>query len=251
MSILNQIANLLIPRNADSDKVAEVKREFIHKSRLCRYGRWKLKVDSLVGEAAPGVLETIISELETDGAANTKRLLNLGGGIGQLSDIFSYMGYDVFNTDINIKKTDARNLKVDFNKTSDLPVEKASFDYIVCQEVIEHVENPWSLLRLARKYIKDDGLFLLTTPNIHSHSSKKIFRKTEHFRWFTPECLSYHVNPLPYWEVLLIAERVGFSLRIIKGNANYFVGRPSRDADISPVLKYNDVLIYIFAPTKI
>jgi 2-polyprenyl-3-methyl-5-hydroxy-6-metoxy-1,4-benzoquinol methylase len=62
-------------------------------------------------------------------------------------------------TDIAIQKQDERNVMVDFNNADLLPLSEESFDIGLCQEVIEHIENPWRLFRLARKYLKGGGLF--------------------------------------------------------------------------------------------
>lgn len=40
------------------------------------------------------------------------------------------------------------------------------FDYVVCADVIEHVQNRAQLLRGARRYLKQDGKLLISTPNI-------------------------------------------------------------------------------------
>jgi hypothetical protein len=97
---------------------------------------------------------------------------------------------------------------------------------------------------LARKYIKDGGLLYLTTPNIHSVKSKRCFDKTNHFNWFEEKNLSYHINPLPFWEVKMIAEKSGYKLINLKGSGDYFFARNNEDE--SKVLKNNDILIFKF-----
>jgi SAM-dependent methyltransferase len=39
------------------------------------------------------------------------------------------------------------------------------FDYIVAGEFIEHLENPYSFLRLIREYLAPGGKLLISTPN--------------------------------------------------------------------------------------
>jgi SAM-dependent methyltransferase len=168
----------------------------------------------------------------------------LGGGIGQLTYILEYIGFDVINTDIAIKNQDKKNIKVDFNNVNSLPLSEKSFDIGLCQEVIEHIENPWRLLRLARKYIKDGGLFYLTTPNIHSARSKKCFAKTNYFNWFRPKNISYHINPLPFWEIKMIAEKSGYKLVNLKGSGDYFFSRNNENEN--KILENNDILIFKF-----
>ena len=240
MKVTNTIGNLIFHYEQDSDIVKQIKSKYEHKKRSCHYRGIRTKVDSLILEAAPGVVETIISDIGN--IQNGTNFLNLGGGVGQLSSIFEYIGFDVTNTDINIENQDKKNIKVDFNNTDSLPLPENSFDIVLCQEVIEHIENPWRLLRMARRYIKEKGILYLTTPNIHSNRSKKCFVKTNHFIWFEKKDLSYHINPLPFWEIEIIAEKSDFKLLNIKGNGDYFFSRYNEDKN--KVLKYNDILIY-------
>ncbi|MEJ2701035.1 MAG: class I SAM-dependent methyltransferase [Sedimentisphaerales bacterium] len=215
-----------------------------HKRRACHYRGFKSVVDSFVLAAAPGVVETILNDMSCVKKDRKMKLLNLGGGTGQLTSIFEHAGFDVTNTDIEIVNQDEKNIKVDFNNVDLLPLEEHSFDIAVCEEVIEHVENPWALLRLARKYIKDDGLLYVTTPNIHSIRSKKCFAKTNRFKWFEEENLSYHINPLPFWEIEMIAEKGGYKLIWLKGSGDYFFSRDNGDQ--RRILENNDVLIFKF-----
>ena len=90
--------------------------------------------------------------------------------------------------------------------------------------------------------MKDSGILYLTTPNIHSNRSKKCFMKTNYFIWFEESNLSYHINPLPFWEIEIIAKKCDFKLLSIKGNGDYFFSRNNEEK--KNVLKYNDILIY-------
>ncbi|MCK4999117.1 MAG: class I SAM-dependent methyltransferase [Anaerohalosphaera sp.] len=245
MSILNKIIETVRKPNAEPDIINKVKGFCAHKSRGCHYGRWRLKVDSLVSESVPGVTETIVNELNKIKGDQSLRLLNLGGGIGQLSSIFEFIGFDVINTDIGIEQPDEKNIQIDFNKCTELPFPDNSFDCIVCQEVIEHVENPWNIFRLAHRYLKAGGKFFLTTPNIHSFKSKRIFQKENYFRWFTPKDHSYHINPIPVWEIKLIAEKTGFSIDATKGNADFFFGNTDDTDNIRNIMAKNDALIFV------
>ena len=47
----------------------------------------------------------------------------------------------------------------------ELPYERV-FDYVVCADVIEHLQNRAQLLRGARRYLKPDGKLIISTPNI-------------------------------------------------------------------------------------
>ena len=44
--------------------------------------------------------------------------------------------------------------------------EKQSFDYIIMGDVLEHLIDPMSTLKKLKPYLKKEGSFLLTVPNI-------------------------------------------------------------------------------------
>ena len=228
----------------DSVVVKELKKNFAHEKKACHYGKFKIEVDCLILEAAPGVTETIMTDIDSIKKDKEMKFLNLGGGVGQLSPLFGWMGFDVINADIAVECTDKKNIKVDFNNADSLPLPEKNFDVVLCQEVVEHIENPWRLFRLARKYTKDEGLFYLTTPNIHSIRSKKCFTKSNYFEWFRPRNLSYHINPLPFWEIEMIAEKNGYKLVNIRGSGDYYFARNNKSKN--KILKNNDILIFKF-----
>jgi len=53
----------------------------------------------------------------------------------------------------------------DLEQALDLPLGRV-FDYVVCADVIEHVQNRTQLLRSARRHLKQDGRLIISTPNI-------------------------------------------------------------------------------------
>ncbi len=56
-------------------------------------------------------------------------------------------------------------------ETTPLPAEDESFDYILCSEVIEHMEqDPMFMMSELNRVLKLGGMLILTTPNIASSS---------------------------------------------------------------------------------
>lgn len=53
----------------------------------------------------------------------------------------------------------------DLEQPLELPLGRV-FDYVVCADVIEHVQNRTQLLRSARRHLKEDGRLIVSTPNI-------------------------------------------------------------------------------------
>lgn len=225
--------------------INQIKNKFRHEDRSFFYSWRKYLTNSLYCHASPGVIETIITNL---GDGHGKNLLNLGGGTGQVSAIFEFLNYDVYNVDISLEKTDEKNLIWNLNQ-SPYPFNDKSFDVIVGQEIIEHLENPWEFFRQAKRLLRENGVFILSTPNILSLRSRLRYLLTGYFPWFTPDCFGYHINPLPYWQIKLIADQTGFEIENIKGNGDYFFHlKPTlnilllQNEEIIIILKHNQKL---------
>ena len=85
---------------------------------------------------------------------------------------------------------------------------------------------------------------IITTPNVLSLQSKIMFLFTGYFKWFTPNCFSYHINPIPSWEMNLIANKCGFKTIFIKGSGDYFLNRNNKSP--RKILRNNENLIFFF-----
>jgi SAM-dependent methyltransferase len=46
---------------------------------------------------------------------------------------------------------------------------EASFDAVVCADVLEHLVDPWSTVRTLARFLKPGGLFLSSIPNVRNH----------------------------------------------------------------------------------
>lgn len=226
-------------------QIKELKKDFQHNERSFVYGCIKHLVDCLYCHASPGVIETItLNLIEKKGSLTSNKLLNIGGGTGQVSSIYRSIGFDVYNIDIEITSENEHNLKFDLNQNLDLPFPNDSFNVVLCQEIIEHIENPWKLLRDARRILKNDGLVIISTPNILSLQSRLMFLFKGYFKWFSPDCLTYHINPLPVWEIELIAQKVGLKLESIQGSGDYFFNKDNKNR--RKILRNNEALILTF-----
>lgn len=213
----------------DSEPIENIKKKYAHSERILFYGNKRYVADCLYCHAAPGTFEICIEQLLNSLKTHNNRLLNLGGGSGQVTSILKEIGFDVVNVDIELEKIDSRNIRYNLNSNETLELNNILFDFVLCQEVIEHIENPWRLFRLMNKVLKVGGRLLLTTPNIQSSCSKRIFKNTGYFHWFTPECLSYHINPIPIWEIELIARKTGFESETLSGNTEYYFKNKKKD----------------------
>src|SRR5688500_837749 len=40
------------------------------------------------------------------------------------------------------------------------------FDYVLCGDILEHLKNPYAVVARIRDWLKDDGTFIMSVPNI-------------------------------------------------------------------------------------
>lgn len=83
-------------------------------------------------------------------------------------------------------------------ETMELPFAEASFDALILSEVLEHLEDPWSVVHRAAALVRPGGLVLASSPNVaHWRIVAALavgrFELTDsgpmdrtHKRWFTP-----------------------------------------------------------------
>ena len=43
---------------------------------------------------------------------------------------------------------------------------KAEFDYVICGDILEHLKDPYSVVRRIHGWLKDDGKFICSVPNV-------------------------------------------------------------------------------------
>jgi 2-polyprenyl-3-methyl-5-hydroxy-6-metoxy-1,4-benzoquinol methylase len=228
----------------EAPEILSIKTKFQHEVRGFNYGITRRFADSFICHATPGILETVVQYLLNIDLK--KKLLNLGGGIGQVAKIFKELGFDVYNLDIEVPKNQENEKNIQFNLNDDkaLPFAEKNFQVVVCQEVVEHLENPWKLFKDVKRVLETDGLFIVTTPNPQSIRSRLRYLCTGYFDWFTPECFEYHINPIFNWELNIIAKENGFQLIEIMGSGDYF--KQSKKKLVKDVLLKNEGLIYVF-----
>jgi len=105
---------------------------------------------------------------------NSKNILELGTGNGEFMSELKKRGYDVVGLDILPNKTllergfDVR--KHDLNKG--LPFKKSSFDVVVGLEVLEHLYNPYNMMKEIKKILKPNGYAIISMPNTGSLFSR-------------------------------------------------------------------------------
>jgi len=102
-----------------------------------------------------------------------------------------------------------------------LPYENESFDYVVCLEIIEHVDDPFALSRECRRELRKNGSLYISTPNILNMRSRMKFLLDGSFLFFNLPPMeweerdgrpSVHVHPICYHELEYYLFRAGLNV---------------------------------------
>lgn len=167
----------------------------------------QIHADTGVHEQAGGLVQKYFA------AGNT--VLDVGAGAGAFSQRLADLGYSVTALDVDPEKWIPKEIPfqvLNIDKGIAESVDN-SYDSVCCLEVIEHVENPWNLLREIYSVTKPGGYLLLSTPNITSFLSRALFFLTGRFHQFNDGDLSYgHINPVSAFELQHAATQVGWQL---------------------------------------
>lgn len=104
--------------------------------------------------------------------SHTAKLLDVGCGSGIVTKPLEKKGYSVtgLETDpraISLCERKALEVrKVDVSREP-FPFEDSLFDVVTCFELIEHIKDPDNMLTEIHRVLKEDGLLIISTPNIN------------------------------------------------------------------------------------
>jgi len=99
-------------------------------------------------------------------------VLDVGCGNGIITRAVGAMGYEVTGIDSSVKTIEAAqssnnlpNVKFIVVAAGELTPDPRKYAAIICSEVLEHLEDPASLLGILKESLKDNGILLVTVPN--------------------------------------------------------------------------------------
>jgi SAM-dependent methyltransferase len=121
------------------------------------------------------------------------RLLDFGCGWGEFLSVCSHFGFQAYGVDRSTPRIDHAVIKI-FPSLADIEG-LPSFHAITMFEVLEHLDDPASMLRDLSCLLVDGGLLVLETPdcrNVTSIATLEEYRKVhplEHINAFTNETL--------------------------------------------------------------
>lgn len=146
-------------------------------------------------------------------------LLDAAGGDGELGKALEKAGHRVFYMD---KYADPHNIqrfvRADLNDF--FPYKNEQFDFVVCAESLQYLENHERLFREFRRILKTGGSLIISFPNILTVSSRLYFLRRGYFQHFKPFRTKQHkewdhftYNVPSFVEIFELIKKNGFELR--------------------------------------
>jgi SAM-dependent methyltransferase len=115
-------------------------------------------------------IKKIILLLLKNNKENTKlKVLDYGCGVGWYAALIKQMGHEVIAVDFNPEMTRiARklfNINAYVTSLAELKKNANTFNLIICNQVLEHVESPVELLILFEQLLEKNGKLFISVPN--------------------------------------------------------------------------------------
>ncbi len=115
-----------------------------------------------------------IAQAVASKAGQHGKVLDVGCGNGIISIQLGKLGFNVTGIDVSDKTIETArknnpfpNVQFRVQSAEQLVASGELFDVIVCSEVLEHLDNPGTLLKTLHQSLKEDGILIVTVPNGH------------------------------------------------------------------------------------
>jgi len=131
-------------------------------------------------------------------------VLDLGAGTKPYYKVYSPYFAKCVTVDVEHSLHDISGIDV-IASADALPFDDATFDWVICTEVLEHCARPAAVLSEVRRVLKPGGTCFLTTPFLHP-----LHEMPYDFYRFTPSALR------------LLAESAGLTVSSIKQRGEYW-----------------------------
>ena len=166
--------------------------------------------------------ETVLGMIDKD---RNSKIIDIPSGAGAFILRLKDKGYNnVVAMDIqNILEIDHKNFAVG-DMTESLTVEDNSADVVVCIDGIEHINKQFHFVKEVHRVLKDNGVFIISTPNISSLRSRwKWFCTGHHHKCNTPLDENnpnplHHIGMISFPEIRYMLHTNGFTIQKVTTN---------------------------------
>jgi SAM-dependent methyltransferase len=165
-------------------------------------------------------------------------ILDIGCAKGELRDLITsnsvrYLGVEPFLADFQFALD--KGLHVVNSTVEDFVAEiNEKFDYIVLADVLEHLQDPTSILRYCHELLKPNGKVLISVPNVAHFSTRLtllfgIWNYTDrgildrtHLRFFTKKSFNQEINKCDFRYVKFMSTPIPLEVLFPNLNKHFF-----------------------------
>ena len=159
-------------------------------------------------------------------AYGENRVLEIGCGVGNtgLELKKSRKASVVWGIEINSQIAEEASLKLDKVISADIETlelsekfEEAYFDYIIAADVLEHLFNPWNLIKELKKYLKKDGFIVASLPNVRYWEVFKFLLVNKSWKYSSDGVLDWtHLRFFTKTDIINMFVDNGFEVKFIR-----------------------------------
>ncbi|WP_027216539.1 methyltransferase domain-containing protein [Butyrivibrio fibrisolvens] len=103
----------------------------------------------------------------------------------------------------------------------DIPYSEGQFDYIICADVLEHLRNPEETIKRFLPYLKDNGYFIISVPNVRYYAVLMMLMQYGRFDYADSGILDRtHLRFFTQATAREMLEKCGLDILEIKKNYN-------------------------------
>ncbi len=111
-------------------------------------------------------------------------MLDIGAGSGILVEVAKHLGYNAIGIEpskslVQIAETHHLDVKQGYFPSNQV---KGKFDLITLVDVIEHLNEPFALIDSLSSHLNQDGIILISTPDVSSRFARIMKWKWWHYR---------------------------------------------------------------------
>ena len=130
------------------------------------YASGEMNDQYMLSRAARRFFRSALARIERPAGARP-RLLDVGTGMGALLEEANALDFDAEGVDVSlplVERARARGLRVHLGTASSIAPD-GGFDVVTLLDVIEHVDDPRSVLTAIRRLLRPTGQLVVYTPN--------------------------------------------------------------------------------------
>ncbi len=144
---------------------------------------------------------------------NRVNVLDVGCATGEITDYLTdinYTGIDIDKSNIlEMKKRNLKVIEVDLSK--EIPKISKKFNVILMLDILEHLQNPATVIENSKNLLEKEGILLISLPNDYNFFNKIRFLLNKNINWDPFDPYGHlHIFPIKTGEMFL--EQTGIKI---------------------------------------